>query len=528
MRRGLDRWLGAAAAAFLGLSGPAAFAADDAAALRAELDALKKEYESRIGELESRIRALEKPQPLSQSPAPASPAAAVQPAAPAGPAAAVVAAPAEPAAAPAEPTTQPSAADLASAAQALGLPAGGDVPPVPDAGAPVSPPRGGPSAFNPAISLILAGRYANESRDPATYRIAGVFPAGDAVGPGPRSFNLDESELTVAANVDPYFFASMTAAITGDNEISVEEAYFRTTALPSGFTLKGGRFFSGVGYLNEVHSHAWDFVDQPLIYQAFFDGQLAQDGAQLKWIAPLDTFLELGVETGDGRAFPGTKLDRNRLNGTALFAHLGGDIGDSTSWRLGTSWLEHRSEDRAYQDLNAAGVPVIDAFTGTSHTFGIDAILKWAPHGDVTRQQLKVQGEYMHRTESGTLAYDLTGLTMAGADLAGAYRGTASGWYVQAVYQFIPRWRAGLRYDALQTSTPTIGLVTTAILSPLDFPTLLHGSPDRTTVMMDWNPSEFTRIRVQYALDDARPDGRDREFFIQYLYGIGAHGAHKF
>jgi outer membrane receptor protein involved in Fe transport len=129
----------------------------------------------------------------------------------------------------------------------------------------------------------------------------------------------------------------------------------------------------------------------------------------------------------------------------------------------------------------------------------------------------------MHRSETGALAYDLTG-----ASLRSGYHGTSSGWYVQAVYQFIPRWRAGLRYDALQTSSPMIGLVATGVLSPIDFPALLRGSPDRATVMVDWNPSEFTRIRVQYALDDARLDGRDGELFIQYLYGIGAHGAHKF
>src|SRR6185295_14491453 len=120
------------------------------------------------------------------------------------------------------------------------------------------------TAFNPAMSVILAGNYAGTSQDPDTYRIAGFIPSGGEVGPGERSFNLGESELTLAANVDPYFFGNLTASIDGDNEISVEEAYFRTIAMPEGFVVKGGRFFSGIGYLNEIHAHAWDFVDQPL------------------------------------------------------------------------------------------------------------------------------------------------------------------------------------------------------------------------------------------------------------------------
>ena len=70
------------------------------------------------------------------------------------------------------------------------------------------------SAFNPAISLILAGNYANLSQDPDDYAIQGFMPAGDEIGPGERSFNLGESELTIAASVDPYFMGSLTAAIT--------------------------------------------------------------------------------------------------------------------------------------------------------------------------------------------------------------------------------------------------------------------------------------------------------------------------
>ncbi|MGB8694716.1 MAG: hypothetical protein WCD08_14515, partial [Steroidobacteraceae bacterium] len=106
----------------------------------------------------------------------------------------------------------------------------------------------GANAFNPALSLILAGTYRALSADPADYRIAGFVPSGSEVGPGARGFNLGESELTIAANVDPYFFGSVTAAVSGDNEISIEEAFFRTTALTRGFTIKGGRFFSGLGY----------------------------------------------------------------------------------------------------------------------------------------------------------------------------------------------------------------------------------------------------------------------------------------
>ena len=153
------------------------------------------------------------------------------------------------------------------------------------------------NAFNPAISLILGGQLSNLQRDPATYQIGGFIPGGDEIGPGSRSFNLGESELTVSANIDPYFSGVFIAAMTPENEVEVEEAYVRNIGSIPGATLKFGRFLSGFGYLNEIHAHAWDFVDAPLVHQTFFGGQLKEDGIQARWLAPTPMFVEFGVET---------------------------------------------------------------------------------------------------------------------------------------------------------------------------------------------------------------------------------------
>ncbi|MCJ7452705.1 MAG: hypothetical protein MUO39_09565 [Steroidobacteraceae bacterium] len=397
------------------------------------------------------------------------------------------------------------------------------------AAAPAEQPGGPPttagksSTFNPAISLILAGNYANLSNNPDDYAIQGFIPGGDEIGPGDRSFNLGESELTIASNIDPYFMGSLTAAISGDNEISVEEAYFRTTALPYGATIKGGQFYSSLGYLNDIHAHAWDFTDQPLVYQAFFGGQMAVQGLQAKWIAPLDLLVELGVESGNGNYFPGTSLSRNGLNGYVAYAHFGGDIGDSVAWRTGLSYVDLHAQDREFEAPNAEGESATSAFTGSSKTWIADAEFKWTPIGDPRRQYLKIQGEYMQRREDGRLAY-----LYVADDLDGSYTSDQSGWYVQGVYQFLPRWRFGARYDSLDSGNTKIGLVKQGILPADDFSLLLPGSPTRTTIMFDWNPSEFSRIRAQYAWDDASAGPTDEQFFLQYIYAMGAHGAHKF
>ncbi|CAN0349892.1 unnamed protein product, partial [Phaeothamnion confervicola] len=227
----------------------------------------------------------------------------------------------------------------------------------------------GQSAFNPGISLILNGTYGNLKRDPASYRLSGFAPTGGEVAPPARGLSLGESELVLSANVDSYFRGTLIAAIGADNSIGIEEGYLQTLGLSNGFTLKAGRFYSGVGYQNEIHAHAWDFTDASLAAKAFLGNQLSDDGVQLKWVAPTDVYFALGAEAGRGRAFPGGPdggRSKNGLGSGVLFAHLGGDIGDSTAWRVGLSHLRTSPQDRTYTDLDSAGAGVTNSFTGRS------------------------------------------------------------------------------------------------------------------------------------------------------------------
>lgn len=389
--------------------------------------------------------------------------------------------------------------------------------------------RTGENAFNPAVSLILQGTYANTSQDPNSFKITGFMPSGGEVGPPKRSFGLAESELTIAANIDPYFRGVAIAALAPEGGVAVEEAYFQTLALPQGFMLKGGRFFSGIGYQNEFHQHAWDFQDAPLPYKAFLGATLKQDGVQLKWVAPTDLFIELGAELSSGDQFPGSDRNKNGIGGSAIFGHIGSDIGASYAWRAGLSYLKASPQNRSYDDTESTGVGAItNSFTGDSKLWLADFILKWAPNGNATYTNFKLQGEYFRRREDGNLTFDTTGLT-ATPDQSGAFNSRQSGWYLQGVWQFMPRWRAGYRYDALRYGTVNNGIVTGgAGLTAADFPLLANYNPSRNTLMFDWNPTEFSRIRLQLAKDKSRLGATDNQIFVQYIYSLGAHGAHKF
>jgi hypothetical protein len=346
----------------------------------------------------------------------------------------------------------------------------------------------GLAAFNPAMSLVLQGRYANLSQDPSNFAIAG-FPAGGDIGPGRRGFSLSETELTASASVDHLFAAQATMSITPANEISVEEAYAIFTGAPYGLAPKFGRFFSGIGYMNEQHQHAWDFVDAPLAYQAFLGGQYGNDGLQVKWVAPIDQFLEFGGEVGNGDSFPGSPRNKNGVGSGALYAHVGGDVGESNSWRAGVSWLRTRSDERSARD----------------DTGILDFVWKWSPYGNVRETNFKIQGEYFRRREDGNVVTDSPVVVDATT-----YQLTQSGWYLQAVYQPIPLWRVGVRYEQLDPGAA----------DPFN--------PRKFTAMIDWSPSEFSRVRLQFARSQTVADVTDNQFFVQYILSLGAHGAHKY
>ncbi|MDP2761397.1 MAG: carbohydrate porin [Sideroxyarcus sp.] len=380
----------------------------------------------------------------------------------------------------------------------------------------VAPAAGGDNAFNPAITLILGGTYGSVSQDPA------IPATGFAMNPNighEQGFNLGESELGISANIDADYRGTATLALDPAGGVSVENAYVQTSALGNGFNLKFGRYFSGLGYLNEQHAHAWDFADQPLVYAALWENQLAEDGLQVKWLAPTDTFIEFGAELGRGRGFPGSDRVRNGIGSGVLFAHAGGDIGIEHSWRAGASLHRTRAADRVSDDVpDVNGVPVSNSFSGDSSTVGLDFVWKYAPNGNVRNNYVKLQGEYFRRKETGNLTYDI-----AGANIGDTFSVTQSGWYLQSVYQFMPQWRTGLRLDRLDPGIAQIGALNAGnVIGDYAF------RPARASLMLDYSPSEFSRLRLQLARDNSRQGLSDNQFFVQYIMSLGAHGAHGY
>jgi len=377
------------------------------------------------------------------------------------------------------------------------------------------------SSFNPEVSLILQGQYAHlEDRDHR--HISGFLESGGGHGHGamPRGFSINHTELVMSASIDPYFRGYAAFALE-DDAVAVEEAWFQTTALGHGLGVKGGRFRSDIGYLNTQHPHAWDFVDNPLIYKGLFGEALTLDGVQAKWVAPTDLFLEFGAEAARGLA----EYNDNGIGAYTIFSHLGGDVGASHSWRAGLSAGRLSTHNRENDIGQRSGGHAETAFSGRTRFAGADFVWKWAPNGNPKERNFKFQSEYYKRWEKGALqCFDPndTAVDSCDSDPTGALDTAQSGWYAQGIYQFMPRWRAGARYDRISLGSIDYGDLNASLRRPRGF------TPERTSLMLDYSPSEFSRLRLQVSRDESSLKGPENQYFLQYIHSLGSHGAHKF
>lgn len=311
---------------------------------------------------------------------------------------------------------------------------------------------------------------------------------GDFVGAAGRDPNrsvptlqMHESEVGLQAIIDPYargdFFLSF-----GEEGVDLEEGYITFTSLPGGVVAKVGKMRSSFGVVNALHNHVLPWIDRPLVTESLVGGEdgINDAGLSVSRIlpAPKGIFLEATTQLFRGDAadvFHSTRrgdvLAVGRLRGY-------GDLSESTNLDLGFSYA------RGHNDVGTAF---------RTQLFGVDATLRWKPlrraiyHNFLTRTELI----WSQRQELASVQ-------------------TAFGFYTAADYRLTRRWTFGGRYDRSERAQ-------NAALTDSGF------SP----VLTYW-PSEFSQIRGQYRFT-RYADGRSgNDLLFQFLFVLGAHGAHPF
>jgi hypothetical protein len=328
--------------------------------------------------------------------------------------------------------------------------------------------------MNPAISAVGVTLAGGSSR--SEHATAGE-PDDLTTG-----LSIQEVEIRASAIVDPFFRADVSIAGNAE-EIGFEEAYLTTLELPR-VTLRAGQMIATVGRHNLLHTHAFPFITAPLPWRALIGPEGLRDpGVSADLLLPLPFYAELTAQvfSGDWAAFEGDGEDDQRR--ASDFAYVGHgktlfDLSDSTTLELGASYVGGRN-----------------GFGGLTNVIAGDVTLKWKP----------IEAE---RYSGFDWTTEYVWVERDGADIDHR-RG---GGYSAVRYQFAQQWWVQARG---------------ALLGIPD------GSDDRTVrgeALFAFVPSEFSALRLQYAIEQANHDDTQivHELFAQAVFSIGPHPAHAY
>jgi hypothetical protein len=245
---------------------------------------------------------------------------------------------------------------------------------------------------------------------------------------------------------------------------------------------------SAFGRVNGMHNHVLPWTDRPLVTVNLAGGEegIGDAGLSLARIIPAGgLFVE-----ATGQVFRGDSADVFQSTRRADLSYVGHlrayhDLTESANVDLGASYARghNASAEAALEDGRR---PVTDLF-------GVDATFRWRP------LQRSIYRSFAARTE-----WILSRREQPGG------RQDARGWYASADYQFARRWFAGGRYDRSARA---------ADASLVD-----RGG----SFLVTFWPSEFSQIRGQYRRTHYADAETGNELLFQFLFSIGAHGAHAF
>ena len=324
-----------------------------------------------------------------------------------------------------------------------------------------------------------------------------ISVVGDFIGSAGRnpvsavpSLEMHESEVGFQAVVDPYargdFFLSF-----GEEGVSLEEGYATFTSLPGGFVAKVGKMRAAFGKVNTLHNHVLPWTDRPLVAENLTGGEdgINDAGFSVTRILPSPSsklFLE-----GTGQVFRGTSGDvfeASRKREVSVIGHLRAyrDFGDETNLEVGYSYARGYNPQPGL-DTESKGVGFI------TQLHGMDATLRWKPLRRAIYRSFLWRNEFIWSNRE---------------QLPTAQR--AFGMYSAAEYRLNRRWTAGGRFDRS-------GRAREAALVDKG-----------ASVILTYWPSEFSQVRAQYRFARYAENKNGNELRVQFLFSLGAHGAHPF
>lgn len=375
---------------------------------------------------------------------------------------------------------------------------------------------------------------------------------GGGHDPRKRGFTLADGELGLSGAVDPYFrgqayITYFIDALSGETGVELEEAFLTSQRLPWGLELKAGHFLSEFGLINPRHPHQWDWIDQPVINTRLFgpDGMRAP-GMRLGWLLPTRWFsqLYLGMQNANGETMTSFLGGRHQHGGGDEAGHEA-EHGALDDRMIGNRpRVERATRTRSLKDFvyltrwenswgfgeeltSLVGVsglygPNATGRNGDTWIYGLDMKWRWRPVRNFRGWPFVTwQTEIMRRdfhADRFVLIDEAEGdvLTLPGRTLHDW------GLYTQGLFGFTYGWAAGLRYEYAGGSGQSVG-------GRRNDP--FRNDRHRLSPLLVWQPTEYTRIRLQYNYDRTRFDDGDRNahsVWLGFQWLLGTHPPHEY
>lgn len=358
--------------------------------------------------------------------------------------------------------------------------------------------------------------------------------------PKQRGFTLQQAELALAGAVDPYFRVDthLTSVIDPEGEtiVELEEAYATTTSLPYGLQVKAGHYLTEFGRINPVHLHDWDWGDQPVIVSRVFGGDgLRAPGARVSYVPQTETYYEflLGVQNASGETVKSFLANEEVYDEEGI----GGRFFEERDVRAFNDvlWTARASSSISIDDTKVFNYgasmlfgPNATGNAGETFVYGADFVFLWRPvSNDKGFPFFKVQGEWIGREFDAQEQTDENDPLITGDEvLLPGDTLRDHGFFLQGLWGFQRGWSTGLRAEIATGSGESYDADADTFSRALDF-----DRTDRLRVspILVYQPSEFTRIRLQYNYDesDHLGDSGEHSIWLTFQTLIGVHQPHR-
>ncbi len=312
--------------------------------------------------------------------------------------------------------------------------------------------------------------------------------------------DLREAELMFSSDVDPYSRLSLLLSVhpnykfnatSGKVEqtwaVEPEEVFAETDQIP-GVTIKAGKFKAAFGKHNQLHTHAYPFIDAPLANSKLLGEEGLNDaGVSAAGLLPVAWFSEITAQylRGAGENAEFSSPTSGDGVGVGHWKNLL-DLSDALTMEIGAS---------VAKGGNATG--------GSTSLYGGDLTFKWRPVTGGKYHSAIAAAEFIHRDMQQSGIADETGKGLA----------------LWGQFQFAERWASNVRYETLDVHNS---------VNP-DLPNLLT---TKECFGLTFNATEFSAFRLEYDMAhgpaNAKGSNNEKTVYLQANFTIGAHPAHSY